>query len=317
MSANICSQGFGLAKMQPAGRARSAAKPAKPFSLRINRAPPPLDAHTFAARWKELPTINVGSESGHTIAHSRQWSVATPGPATTMNAVAKAVLDGAQAAGFRALAKREEGDGSVNLYLYCEMSDNTLGYAIIALMPGNSGLVKTAVKVDHAEQQAHQWKIQWILLELKECTQCVGRNGVSAAASVDLSAEPAAPLKREREADDTPAREAKRPAPAPAAPPRAAAAPARAGQGDVRICRAPNSRSTCNGFLDTARPAPRPCRKAVQAGTVCVEVKGSSSWNSKAWRYHPQCAFNVMEVADARRLRGRQCRCRARDCPDQ
>ena len=26
---------------------------------------------------------------------------------------------------------------------------------------------------------------------------------------------------------------------------------------------------------------------------------------------------NVMEVADARRLRGRQCRCRARDCPDQ
>lgn len=85
-------------------------------------------------------------------------------------------------------------------------------------------------------------------------------------------------------------------------------------QRDVQIVPAPHSKSICNGFIDS--PHAHPCRKPVNKDTICVEVQSTWRGKSKIWRYHPQCAFNLDEIADASDITGRTCNCRARDCPD-
>ena len=85
-------------------------------------------------------------------------------------------------------------------------------------------------------------------------------------------------------------------------------------QRDVQIVPAPHSKSTCNGFIDS--PHAHPCRKLVKKDTICVEVQSTWKGKIKIWRYHPQCAFNLDEIADASDITGRTCTCRARNCPN-
>ena len=86
-------------------------------------------------------------------------------------------------------------------------------------------------------------------------------------------------------------------------------------QRDIQLVLASTGNSTCNGFHDGDKKN-KPCRKKVHKDHICVEIKNKWNRRDHTWRYHPECAFNVMEIQDASLLEKRKCNCRSRDCPD-
>ena len=133
----------------------------KPYSLHVKRDALPLDTGAFKMRWRQ--------PGGQRIS----WQVAQNQGLPVRDYVRqtlKLIMDKlSRQAGFRPLATGPaSADGTIKVFLYCGISDDTYACCEVALAP--SGTLQITMKVDYGDKGPHVWKYHWLLREIKNCT---------------------------------------------------------------------------------------------------------------------------------------------------